>query len=61
MQTIDPFVIKNVSRFSVPEFTCAVFYYLNHLGVCSLKLREVLISKIREAPNEFNQTQLNVF
>ena len=60
-QLVDTFVIKHMSRMSLPEFTATVIYYFEHPEVCSSELRQALLTKIDNSVSEFNEYQLHVF
>jgi len=51
----DTFVIKNLERLNMHEFTTIVIYYLNHHDVCSKQLRKALLNKMGDAVTHFNE------
>ena len=57
----DTFVIKNIEKFNVFEFTTMVIYYLNRPEISSTALRRALLERMGSAVNEFNEQQLHVF
>ena len=58
---IDTFVVKNLERMNLHEYTTAVIYYLNHPEVCSDDLRKALLDKMHASIPEFNEYQLHIF
>ena len=51
----DTFVLKEMDKLNVHEFTTVCIYYLTHLDVCSQPLKTALIDKICRAVSEFNE------
>lgn len=59
--TVDTFVLKNLERMNLHEYTTCVIYYLTHPEVCSPILRKELLEKMSDAATEFNEYQLHIF
>ena len=60
-QMADTFVIQNLDRMNLHEFTTTVIYYFNHQEICSQKLRQSLVQKLDSSISDFNEYQLHVF
>ena len=45
----DTFVLKELDKLNVHEFTTVCIYYLTHLDVCSQPLKKALLEKITSA------------
>jgi len=59
--TMDTFVIKNLPKMTVPQFTSTIIFFLTRPELCSFKLREEILKKMIDGVEHFNEYQISIF